>query len=272
MLTVLLSLNSGFQKNEDIDMKKDYSSLNSKFSVEFIQAVSDWQRGGNSGMKMKRGVRIKELVADQLDEFKACSFPCYRKVKLNPHFVWEMGDKLQIKETISAWTSSPDVAQSFKGGPERGSVCVIFKIIPRNEEVIINLESLFSDSEFMNYIDNCKAQVRHFDAGTGRYLGSQKEIILEIDSVDINDIYAFGGYSSHIDTIIQKASGLKANRKSRRSADRKGGFNGESYKPNWIINDAKDRTIEFLIKQTKEIKERNECISRTISGYFDTSD
>lgn len=253
-------------------MKEDYSSLNSKFSVEFIQAVSDWQRGGNNSMKKKKGVKIEELVAGRLEEFKTCSYPCYRRVKLNPHFVWEMGDRLQIKETISAWTSSPEVAQSFKGGPERGSVCVIFKIIPRIEEIIINLESLFSDSEFMNYIDNCKVQVRHFDAGAGRYLGSQKEIILKIDSVDINDIYAFGGYSSHIDTIIQKASGLKANRKSRRSADRKGGFSGESYKPNWIFNDAKDRTIEFLIKQTKEIKERNESISRTISEYFDTSD
>lgn len=86
------------------------------FTTEFIQAVSDWQRGGDARQKLRRGVRLKELSAEIDERFRRCGLVTYRQIALEKGSIWSLIAERKLPETVSAWTLSPGVAKMFKGG------------------------------------------------------------------------------------------------------------------------------------------------------------
>lgn len=166
------------------------------FTLEIVQAVSDWQRGGGHNAKVKRGAALKKACAGLPSSFRTWDGFCYRQEAHEKDRVWQLLADNCLTETIAAWTTDLGIAKTFKGGvaPE-GLQGVIFKLRPPSASVVVNLSALFADSDFRDACDLYGKQIAGFDSGIGRYRDSQKEVVLEIASLDRASTYALGGYS-----------------------------------------------------------------------------
>ena len=150
------------------------------FDLEFLQALNDWQLGGNAQQKRKRGLRLKKAALRLDPFFRSVSLCCFRQVALGKGSVWKLGETLHLPETISSWTVSPEVAMEFKGGvPPPGWQGVIFLVVPDPEEVVVNLASLYSNVAFHSACEASRNRIGNYHAGIGRYGGSQHEVVLE---------------------------------------------------------------------------------------------
>ncbi|WP_421827900.1 hypothetical protein [Larkinella sp.] len=220
----------------------------SKFTLELLQAISDWQRGGSILQKEKRGKKIKELAIMLDPSFRIVSEKCYRQISLKKMYVWEMAEKLSLLETISSWTLDFEIAKDFKGGvPGRfqDDIGAIFSIDPKPENVIINLNKLYEDPHFISSCNDFKSEIVGYSTGIDRYRGEQKEVILEIHNLPIETIYSIGGHSSSKENLAKMFFRHTPNKFElaffeyllrTTGADKKIG-------PNWLTGAAKDRTI-----------------------------
>ena len=183
------------------------------FSLELLQAISDWQRGGDVKQKAKRGKALKDASRDLPKNFKEIRSNCYRQIALDSGSVWNIGTKYQLNETISSWTTSLDIAKKFKGGvPPVGYQGVIFRISPSDEsEVVVNLDELFRSNEFRDFIEANKHDVNGFDQGMGRYDNSQSEVVIKTEYLKLSALFAWGGYSSPESQLAEMFFGHAAN-------------------------------------------------------------
>jgi hypothetical protein len=86
------------------------------FTLELLQAISDWQQGGNGREKHYRGRALKARAAGLDQRFRQTGLVCFRKVSLKKRPLWQLLADNKLPETISAWTATTDVAKTFKHG------------------------------------------------------------------------------------------------------------------------------------------------------------
>ena len=169
------------------------------FTKELVQAISDWQRGGCAAQKQRRGERLKQAASSIPAVFRKTDGECYRQIALDEPNLRNLGTSLQLPEAISAWTEDEAVARDFKGGgpPQRGGYTgVIFRVCPKQENVVINLNRLLRDADFLECIEKWKHSIDGFSVGFGRYGNTQKEVVLELSELPLDSIHAWGGFSS----------------------------------------------------------------------------
>lgn len=225
------------------------------FTLEFLQAVNDWQRGGNPRMKAKRGKRLKKLAAGIDAKFARADLVCFRRLALDSHYLWKLGDTLYLTETISAWTFDSDVARGFKGGvPPSGEQGIIFEIIPKPEQVIINLAALYRDSAFQEACEAARDRIRDFGKGIGKYGNTQSEVVLEVETVPVDAVYALGGYSSSRDDIARMFFGREPTEADMAIFNRLLEQSGRSLGPQWLTGEAKDRVLLKLLASVERLR------------------
>ena len=145
-----------------------------EFSLELLQAINDWQSGGDHKQKVRRGAALKAVARDLPAEFRTPPSVCYRQEAHEKDRVWKLLAENKLPETIASWTSSFDVARDFKGGvPPEPLKGVIFRFAPRGEQVIVNLDALYADPTFRNAIDEHKKNIKRYSNGIGKYQGQQ---------------------------------------------------------------------------------------------------
>lgn len=165
------------------------------FTVELLQAVNDWQLGGNETAKKVRGQRLVALARGLPTEYKHCPSACFRRLSLTKQSVWKVGTKYELAETISSWTTSLDVAKAFKDGvPPKGYQGVIFQHVPAPAEIIINLNAIFSSKEFRSAVEKHRDDIKDFEKGLGRYGNKQKEVVLSLHKMPLGAVHCWGGY------------------------------------------------------------------------------
>ena len=183
------------------------------FSIEVLQAISDWQRGGDAKQKAKRGKALKEAAGLLPEKFRLIRTNCYRQIALDNGSVWNIGTKYQLSETISSWTTSLDFAKQFKGGvPPIGYQGVIFKITPSDDiKVVVNLHELFLCQEFLDFLAANKDKVNGFHQGIGIYGNTQSEVVISTEYLSLSALFAWGGYTSPESTLAKMFFGHEAN-------------------------------------------------------------
>lgn len=166
------------------------------FSIELLQAVSDWQRGGDAKQKQRRGVALKAATHSLPELFKSAG-RCFRQIALNKSAVWRVGTELQLAETISAWTDSIEVAKNIKGGvPPVGYQGAIFCFVPTPDQVVINLAELYKNDAFRSRLEKSKSSITGYWDGAGKYGNTQCEVVLEVELLPLDSIHSWGAYSS----------------------------------------------------------------------------
>lgn len=174
------------------------------FTLEIVQAVSDWQRGGDHNTKVKRGAALKKACAGLPSSFCTWDGPCYRQEAHKKDRVWQLLADNRLPETTAAWTTDLGIAKTFKGGvPPEGLRGVIFKLHSPAASVVVNLSALYTDADFHDACERHRGQIPYYGDGIGRYGDSQKEVVLEIASLDQASIHAYGGYSSSREDLAE---------------------------------------------------------------------
>lgn len=180
-----------------------------KFELPLLQAVSDWQRGtGTDKQRVKRGVALKEAVAQLPEFFKEVNLVCYRQVALEKASIWSLLGKQALVGRISSWTTNTAVAKSFQNGippVDDGLTHMIFAVHPKPAQIVVSLSKLLADSEYQSQVEALKNSVDYFASGTGKHGNSQDEVVLEIDSLEEADIWVLGGWSSSFDELVRRA-------------------------------------------------------------------
>jgi hypothetical protein len=227
------------------------------FDLEFLQALNDWQLGGNPLQKKKRGLRLKEATSRLEPSFRTVSLCSFRQVALDKSSLWKLGDTLHLSETISSWTVSPEIAMEFKGGvPPQGWQGVILVLAPEPENVVVNLVSLYSNEAFRSACGASRARIRRYHAGIGQYGGSQHEVVLEISSVPITAVYALGGYSNSREVVARKFFGYEPTSLGKYRFDLLLARSGRTIGQHWLRGEGKDRVISGMLANVDRLRPR----------------
>jgi hypothetical protein len=174
------------------------------FTRDLIQAVSDWQRGGSHGQKVKRGHRLKTVAASLPEHCRACAAACFRQEAHEKDRVWQLLADNHLPETIASWTTDIAIAKAFKGGvPPAGLQGIIFKIMPPKDSVILNLPVLHADPAFQAAIEIHKASIDGYHDALGRWGDSQREVVLELGNLDQASVHSYGGFSGNRETLVE---------------------------------------------------------------------
>lgn len=179
------------------------------FNLSLLQAISDWQRGGDVKQNRRRGEALKEACSSLPDTYRTSVLDCFRQVALEKGSVWDLIGEDRLAEKVSSWTLDIEVAKEFKNGvpPDgQGYQGVIFCIKPlAKNQVIVNLRDLYKSPAFCDAMERNKSAIVGFSDGAGRYRDSQSEVVLEIDAVTHADIYSLGGHSSPFEQLVAQA-------------------------------------------------------------------
>ena len=110
-----------------------------QFDLKFLQAVNDWQRGGDHKQKVRRGGGLLKALALNIDgRFRTCPVPCFRQEAHDKRRLWQLLADDILDETIAAWTTDLQSSKDLKGGvPPPDLQGVIFEITPPKESVAI---------------------------------------------------------------------------------------------------------------------------------------
>lgn len=183
-----------------------------EFTLELLQAINDWQCGGDHKQKVRRGDKLKQLAATLPAQFRTCSEICYRQEAHEKDRTWQLLADENLPETIAAWTTDLSIAREFKNGvPPDGLRGVIFSLTPPSESIVINLIEVYSDSDFRSAVNEHKPRIIDFDGGIGRYGDTQREIVLELHKLGPEKIHCFGGFASNRETLAEQLLGHKPN-------------------------------------------------------------
>jgi hypothetical protein len=233
----------------------------SQFPLSLIQAISDWQRGGDANQNKKRGQKLKEECSSLSEKYRMCSLCVFRQVSLPKSGVWSLIGEDRLPEKISSWTLNLELAKAFKGGvpPEgQGYQGVILCVLPPPGSVIVNLCELYKDSDFTAALEEHKGSIIGFSDGAGRYGNEQSEVVLEVASVAQRDIYSLGGHSSPFDELVDEVAklihGRAATQEERVALMLKVGHVGSEAGPRWLNQEATQRVVTKVRPHTERLK------------------
>jgi hypothetical protein len=225
------------------------------FTLELLQAINDWQRGGNAKEKNERGKKLREVAAGLPEKFRQTDVACYRWLKLHKSAVWTLRTDEELAETISAWTESEDVAMGFKGSvPEPGSQGVIFTINPGAGSVVLNLSRLYHDEGFQEALSEQKGEIAGFELGIGKYENTQEEVVIENGSVQLDSMHAWGGFSSSEEELATQFYERKPTKEDVDAFKKLMVERGHKAGPKWLKTpDAVKRISAKLVMHTERL-------------------
>ena len=162
-----------------------------------MQAINDWQRGGDHKQNVRRGAELKRQAQALPEKFRACDAPCFRQEAHEKGRVWQLLADNRLPETIAAWTTDLTIAKAFKGGvPPHDLQGVSFSPLPPAGSVVVSLAELNRDAGFLAAVEGFKPEIAGFADEIGRYRNSQSEVVLELGNLSVAAVYSFGGDSS----------------------------------------------------------------------------
>jgi hypothetical protein len=178
------------------------------FGRDFIKAIDNWMAGSIG--KSRKARKITDLLKNENveDYAKHCDEPCFRRSVLVGPAITNLYFRFYVKEETSSWTTDQAVAVRFKGGPPNPPhPGVIFKRSPRPSEIVLNLGRLFEHERFWPSVEHWEGLGLNVSKGLRRY-ANQREVILTVDEVPHDQIFAFGSNAAQtwVDGAVQGVS------------------------------------------------------------------
>lgn len=177
------------------------------FEISFFRILNNWQYGWNEDQDKKNelAAQLEQECKKLPDIFKQVNQMCYRKRFLHKGEMVEILMNNSKDEGITSWTTDIRFAERFKNLYKEGAITAgIFEHLPQQDEVILNISSLWNDLSFQKDLeefkelepDNCKAILN--------FKHTQSEIILKVP-LRGSQIIALTGFASPFDNLCDKA-------------------------------------------------------------------
>ncbi|MCA7967325.1 hypothetical protein LGM54_30545 [Burkholderia cenocepacia] len=236
--------------------------MTDEFPLQLLQAISDWQRGGDAKQNKRRGQKLKEVCVSLPEKYRTCSLCCFRQIALPEGGVWNLIGEDRLPEKISSWTLDLEVAKTIKRGVPaegQGYQGVILCVLPPADSVIVNLHELYQDSDFTAALEQHKGSITGYYGGAGRYGNDQSEIVLEVASVAQQDIYSMGGHSSPFEQLVDEAAkiihGRPATPEEREALMLKVEHVASEAGPRWLSLEATQRVLTRMEPRVEVLRE-----------------
>lgn len=196
-------------------------------------------------------------------EFKVLTSACFRRVVLEKGSIWSLLGEQALLEKVSSWTFDLKIAKDFKQGiPPKGKGLqgIIFERLPRPEEVVVNLWSLFRNAEFQVAIERHKPSIKKFSQGMGKYGNTQCEIVLKVETLAQEHIYSLGGHSSTAEEIIEQASdrvyGVRATAEQKEFLKWSMEVGPDVIGPRWLSQEATRNVLRRVEPQIPPLRDK----------------
>ncbi len=228
------------------------------FTLEAVQAINDWQSGGDHSQKVRRGLRLKEVCAELPEAFRKCDVPCFRQEAHEKERVWALLAEGCLSETIASWTTELCIAQQFKGGvPPEGLQGVIFKLTPPQESIVVNLVKVYSEPSFLEACERHRHQVTGFQNGIGKYGSSQHEVVVEIGNLSPEHVLQFGGFSGSREQIAELHLMRQPTAEDLEEFDRLCAINGTNLGPWWLAESGTRAVLQRMEPKIHGLKTKH---------------
>lgn len=126
------------------------------FEKSFLIALSNWQKGWRENQTKRRDLadKLVESCVSLPESFKSCNSPCYRKRFIVGGEIVPIILEDDYFEGIASWTVDIECAKKLKGlvNPET-SFAIVFKQLPKNEDVVVNINELWKNKDFENAVN-----------------------------------------------------------------------------------------------------------------------
>ena len=177
-----------------------------EFSDKLLSAIGRWQRGWREDQprRLEIGEELITVCSDLDLKFRTINSPCYRKRFIHSRDLIPFITRNLI-EGPASWTLDPKFAENFKGIERPDALMgTIFIKSPAPDEVIVNLDALWRDSNFQSAVDRYSAQGGSNFEALLHFKGTQREIVLQSHLLP-EEIYAMSGRSSDFETLCEQA-------------------------------------------------------------------
>jgi hypothetical protein len=162
------------------------------FPDGLIRAIDKWQAGSRD--KARKARRVHDWSCDLPPLYREAPDRVFRQVRVNAQLGIGMAMGA-IPEVVSSWTTSMEVAQRFReADQDRAKVMMIFARRPTPNDVILNLNAIYADANFMETVAATSARLRCRFAGVERWKGTQHEVVLKETTIDNDEIISLGAF------------------------------------------------------------------------------
>ena len=100
----------------------------------------------------------------------------------------------------------------------------------------------------METCEKYKHYISNYEEGIERFENSEKEIILVVEELKIEQIWAYGGFSSSKEELAKKYFGYKPNKDEKRFFENQLNTKGIKLGGRWVTGKAKNRTVKKHIE------------------------
>lgn len=229
------------------------------YTIELLQAINDWQSTGMGSNKTQIAERLIKYSKKIPSKFKRIRSKCYRQLALSGENSVKLGLNMELPETYSSWTFDKSVAKSFNGGiPPVGKQGVIFEVDENTPdcEVIINLNELFKDNDFIDACNLHKNNIISYKSGIGYFMNKEAEVVLKIKKITTEQIWAYGGYSSSKEQLAKMFFNREPTNQDLVFFDELVKNNEVNIGGNWVTHLGKDRIVRFHIETAQRLSKK----------------
>jgi hypothetical protein len=164
-----------------------------------IRAIDRWQAGSKD--KARKARMLWDWSRHLPPQYRALPTTVFRQVRVNARLGIGMAVGVFL-ESISSWTTSHQVAQRFRQEDgDREKVLMIFARHPAADDIIINLNALYADPDFMETVRATSARLDKTFRGIERWKGSQEEVVLKETTIANDEIVSLGAFRQISDVV-----------------------------------------------------------------------
>jgi len=164
-----------------------------------IRAIDRWQSGAND--KARKARRLRDWTRELPYAYRAAPETVFRQMRINAQL--GIGIALDaIPETMSSWTTSLEVAQRLREkDQDRRKVMIIFARHPAPKDIILNLNTVYAGSDFMDTVNATATRLNTHFTGIERWQGTQEEVVLKETTLGNDEIVSLGAFRELNDVV-----------------------------------------------------------------------
>lgn len=162
------------------------------YTDELIDAIDDWQAGSKD--KERKAERLSVASEHLPDHYRGVPPEVFRQLRANASLA--TGVALDATpDFVSSWTTSIEVAKHFREtDQDRTKALMIFRRRPDAGDIIIDLNAVYADPNFMETVRNAEERLSRKFKGIEKWQNSQCEVVLNETVLANDDIISLGAF------------------------------------------------------------------------------